>query len=78
MKPKQSKSKGEGFLIASGSQVGISGTTAAFIINQKSETRFIIGALPLAKVHPRVDDLNLQNEHSFSTIEALCEFPDML
>ncbi len=57
MKRIQSKTYGEGFLIANVSQMDVSGTPAAFINNQKSETRFITGALALAKVHPRVDEL---------------------
>ncbi len=53
MKRKQSKPNGEDFLIANGSQAGIRGTPTAFIINEKSETIFITGALLLAQVHSR-------------------------
>jgi len=43
--------------IANGRQAGISSTPAAYIINQKGETRFIAGAAPLAKVQSLVDEL---------------------
>jgi protein-disulfide isomerase len=43
--------------IANGSLLGVSGTPAAFIINQKGETRFVAGALPLQKLQSLVDEL---------------------
>jgi len=43
--------------IANGKQLGISGTPAAFIINQKGETRFVAGALPLQTLQSLVDEL---------------------
>jgi len=43
--------------IANGKLLGISGTPAAFIINQKGETRFVAGALPLQTLQSLVDEL---------------------
>jgi protein-disulfide isomerase len=43
--------------IANGSLLGVSGTPAAFIINEKGESRFVAGALPLENLQSLVDEL---------------------
>ena len=43
--------------IANGKLLGVSGTPAAFIVNQKGETRFVAGALPLQNLQSLVDEL---------------------
>ncbi len=44
--------------IANGILLGVSGTPAAFIINQKGDTRFVAGALPLQNLQSLVDELS--------------------
>ncbi len=44
--------------IANGNQVGVTGTPAAFILNKKGDSRFVAGALPLARLQALVDELS--------------------
>lgn len=44
--------------IANGRLVGVTGTPAAFIINEKGDSRFVAGALPLANIQALVDELS--------------------
>jgi len=43
--------------IENGAQVGVTGTPAAFIINQAGESQFVAGALPLEQLQQMVDSL---------------------
>lgn len=43
--------------MANGAKVGVTGTPAAFIVNEKGDAEFIAGALPLAKLQAIVDKL---------------------
>lgn len=44
--------------IANGSLVGVTGTPAAFIVNQQGDAEFVAGALPLQKLQSIVDKLS--------------------
>jgi protein-disulfide isomerase len=44
--------------IVNGNKVGVTGTPAAFFVNQKGETRFVAGALPLQNLQALVDELS--------------------
>lgn len=44
--------------IANGAMVGVTGTPAAFIVNEDGEAEFVAGALPLAKLQAIVDKLS--------------------
>ena len=44
--------------MANGKKIGVTGTPAAFIINQKGDMRFVGGALPLERLQALVDEVS--------------------